>query len=421
MRKKIIVRGPALSRSGYGEQTRFALRSLRKFEDRFDIYFINTNWGATSWLADDNEERRWIDFLIHKTLAANNQPNPSYDMSIQVTIPNEWEKMAPLNIGFTAGIETDRIAPIWIEKANMMDKVFVVSNNSKDSFKRTTYEAVHKVTGQKYQDWKCETPVIVTNFPVRDVTPKELQLDIASDFNFLVVAQDGPRKNLKNTIEWFIQEFKDDPAVGMVLKIFGRDTSTMDRHRLHTKIEGLLANHEDDIQCKIYLLHGEMTDEELHGLYTHPQIKCLVNIAHGEGFGLPIFEAVCSGLPVLTTEWGGQLDFLYAPVKKKNKKTKMRPHFCKVAYDFLPVQPEAVWEGVIHSDFKWTYTKEGDYKHKMRDMIKNHKSYVSRAKKLKTYVLKDLRNKVKYSLMQCVLQRTSQWAPQILNMSRRPG
>ena len=31
MTKKIIVRGPALSQSGYGEQTRFALRSLRKF------------------------------------------------------------------------------------------------------------------------------------------------------------------------------------------------------------------------------------------------------------------------------------------------------------------------------------------------------------------------------------------------------
>ena len=32
-----------MSRSGYGEQARFALRSLKKYEDRFDIHIINTN------------------------------------------------------------------------------------------------------------------------------------------------------------------------------------------------------------------------------------------------------------------------------------------------------------------------------------------------------------------------------------------
>ena len=38
MKKKVILRGPLLTRSGYGEQARFALRSLRSREDLFDIY-----------------------------------------------------------------------------------------------------------------------------------------------------------------------------------------------------------------------------------------------------------------------------------------------------------------------------------------------------------------------------------------------
>jgi len=66
--KKIVVRGPALSQSGYGEHTRFVLRSLRNYPELFDIYLINVNWGQTGWLWEDNDERRWIDDLLAKTI-----------------------------------------------------------------------------------------------------------------------------------------------------------------------------------------------------------------------------------------------------------------------------------------------------------------------------------------------------------------
>ena len=62
--KKIIVRGPALSRSGYGEHTRFVLRALRMYEGNFDVYLINTNWGKTGWIWENNDERQWLDSII---------------------------------------------------------------------------------------------------------------------------------------------------------------------------------------------------------------------------------------------------------------------------------------------------------------------------------------------------------------------
>ena len=122
-RKKIIVRGPALSRSGYGEQTRFALRALRSQEDKLDIFLINTNWGGTGWLHEDSDERRWIDSTLQKTITYTQNNKVPFDMSLQITIPNEWEKIAKYNIGYTAGIETTKIAPVWIEKSKLMDKI----------------------------------------------------------------------------------------------------------------------------------------------------------------------------------------------------------------------------------------------------------------------------------------------------------
>ena len=145
MRKRIILRGPVLSRSGYGEQSRFALRSLRKHEDRFDIYVINTQWGGTGWQAQQNEERTYIDSLIQKTFH-HLQNGGKFDMSLQITIPNEWESLAPINVGYTAGIESTKIAPEWIEKCNSMDRIIVISNHAKKSMVGTSYQLLNRQT-----------------------------------------------------------------------------------------------------------------------------------------------------------------------------------------------------------------------------------------------------------------------------------
>ena len=133
MKKKIFVRSPCLSQSGYGEQSRFALRALRSREDLFDVYLQPIPWGQTGWIWEDNEFRQWMDSRITETQILIQERKLEPDMSLQITIPNEFERMCPINIGFTAGMETSKVAPEWIEKGNQMNKILVVSNHSKTS------------------------------------------------------------------------------------------------------------------------------------------------------------------------------------------------------------------------------------------------------------------------------------------------
>ena len=63
MKYKIVVEGPALTRSGYGEHTRLVLRALRAREDVLDIYLHPLNWGTTSWFLEDEEETQEIMFI----------------------------------------------------------------------------------------------------------------------------------------------------------------------------------------------------------------------------------------------------------------------------------------------------------------------------------------------------------------------
>ena len=226
MKKKIIVVGPALSQTGYGEQCRFALRALMSNQEDFDVYLKPVPWGKSSWIPFDSEDRNWIDMLIRKTMLYG-QSNGHFDASLQVTIPNEWEKVAPINIGYTAGIETTKVSPEWIEKSRLMDRIITISNHSKNVYLETSYDARMGDSDQVFKV-RCETPIDVVHYGVRNHKQEDIKIDLDYDFNFLVVAQWGPRKNLENTVRWWIEEFKDE-EVGLVVKTSLYKTSIIDK------------------------------------------------------------------------------------------------------------------------------------------------------------------------------------------------
>ena len=389
---KILIKAPILSRSGYGEQARFALRALRAREDLFDIYLINIPWGGTGMIIETSKERSWIDETLLKTHGYANSGG-QFGASLQITIPNEFEKLAPVNIGYTAGIETTKVAPGWLQKANQtIDKIITISEHAKRGLVDTVYEQINPQTNEKSGELRLkDMPVEVVNYPVREHSPEEVDIDLVTDKNLLVVSQWGPRKNLDNTIKWFVEEFRNDSDVGLILKMNSVNDSIIDREITANRLMNLL-NLVGPRECKIYLLHGSLTEGQLSWLYQHPTIKGLVNIAHGEGFGLPLFEAAAAGLPLVTLTWGGQMDFICKP----NKKGRPAPVVAKVDYTIQPVQPEAVWEGVIQKDSMWAHAKEASYKRALRSVIEKETYCRNRAKTLQKYILSNFVEEKKY-------------------------
>ncbi len=339
-------------------------------------------WGNTTWSNPDDEMLFDIQKLSHYVAQCQEkQQNTEFDMQIHVGIPNEFEKKAQYSICVTAGIETDRVDPSWVIKSNQgIDKIIVPSKHAKDVFDSTTYEFINQENDTKTQ-LSCGCPVEVIPYPFKQFDEVPLELELETDFNFLTIAMFGPRKNLGATIKCFVEEFRNNANVGLVIKTGHGRSSIMDR--MHTKkvLESMIGNLGEK-KCKIYLVHGNMTEAEIHSLYTHPKIKAYFTTTHGEGFGLPVFEAAYSALPVIATNWSGHLDFLSAKVKNKNKKL-----FAKIDFDLKKIQKGASWKNIIHEESQWAYPKETSIKSQLRKVHKSYNMFRRNAEVLKESIL----------------------------------
>lgn len=345
-KKKILLRAPVLTQSGYGVHSRQIARWL--FErDNVDLYVQALAWGNTPWLINRDLLGGLIGKLMDRTVDPTNQ---HYDVSIQVQLPNEWDpSIASINVGVTAVVETDICSPAWIDACNRMSAIVVPSEHCK------------KVL---INSGKVNVPihVIPESFPdeIKNVTKTKIDdLTFDTKFNFLFVGQitgknaESDRKNIFYTIKWFCDVFDKDKDVGLVIKTnMGRNTK-IDKHIVASTIKAVLNEIKKRENPKIYLLHGEMSDAEMASLYRHPQIKALVSLTRGEGYGLPLLEAAASGLPVIATNWSGHLDFL-----NKGK-------FISIDYKLEPVHPTRIDNSIFMQNSKWANPSEEDFKKKI--------------------------------------------------------
>jgi len=317
MKPTLVFQAPVATRSGYGDHARDLLQSLYKL-DKFEIKIISTRWGNTPMdaLNYDNEFHKWIvDSIIPK-------PDQKPDIYIQVTVPNEFQPMGHYNIGITAGIETTACAMNWIEGCNRMDLIITPSEHAKLSLVGTIYNEQDKKTGQLIRQIKIEKPVEVLfeGFDELDFGTDHVahitELDnIKEDFAFLFVGHwlrgdlGEDRKNVGMMIKTFAMAFKNEKVKpALVLKTSSAGFSVRDRESIVKKIRECLGS--DYGKVPVYLLHGDLTQSEMNGLYEHPKVKAMLNFTKGEGFGRPLLEFSLTGKPVIVSNWSGHIDFL---------------------------------------------------------------------------------------------------------------
>ena len=178
------------------------------------------------------------------------------------------------------------------------------------------------------------------------------------------------RKDVGMLIKTFLETFKGKgKKPGLILKTSSATYSIMDREEILEKINQIRAHVGDSDLPNIYLLHGELTDEEINELYNHPKVKAHVTFTKGEGYGRPLLEASVSQKPVIAPAYSGHLDFLDKEMSVLLPGQLTRIHPSAVVQNMLI--PESSW-------FTVDYKKAADV---LEDIFKNSKKYSEGAKR----------------------------------------
>ena len=371
---RCVVSAPVDSYSGYGKRSFDFVKELLRIRPDWDISILSQRWGdCRMGFLEDHEE---YEVLTH--IVSNLTFTP--DVWIQITVPNEFQPVGKYNIGITAAMETTLCDSSWVLGCNRMNLVLTSSNHGKFSLLNSKYL---DNTTQKTLEVEIPLEVLFEGLDTDRFYPtKPYKADalagLDTDWNFLCVGHWLPgdfgedRKNIGYTIKMFLETFKDwsGKAPGLVLKVTRGTNSVMDREEVLSRIYDIQETVKYSKSLpKVYLLHGDLTDDELNEVYNDPRIKALVSFTKGEGFGRPFLEFAAVGKPILCSGWSGQMDFL----------DKDQTAF--VGGTIEKVHPSATVAHMILPDASWFKPNSSHVVAGFREIFGNYATWLPKARK----------------------------------------
>jgi glycosyltransferase involved in cell wall biosynthesis len=372
-----VISCPIDTFSGYGARSRDIVKSIIEM-DKYDVKILPQRWGNTPFgFIKDNPEWSFLTPHILTTQQLPQQP----EIWMQITVPNEFQPIGKYNIGCTAGIESTIAPAEWVEGCNRMNLILGSSEHTIKVLKDSKFEKRDQKTNQTIGHIQFNTDSEVIFEGVRTEvyksqnTPCKVDFNIKENFAYLFVghwmqgALGEDRKNVGLLVKAFFETFKnkkDSPA--LILKTSTVGSSYMDRDEIIKRIKAIRSTVKAKNVPKVYLLHGDFTDEEMNEIYNHTKVKAMVNITKGEGFGRPLLEFSCVNKPIITTNWSGHTDYL-------------NPEYTTMLSGTMTnIHPSAA-NNMLLKEAQWFSVDTGYLGHYLKDMFINYKKYSDLSKR----------------------------------------
>ena len=192
-------------------------------------------------------------------------------------------------IGFTM-LEVDGFPEEWVRQANRMDEVWVPSEANRKAFLRCGLKRpVHLIP------LGVDTHYFHPNI--------EAYPNPHGEFVFLSNFEWGERKEPWLLLRAFNETFSADEPVRLVCKVTNRDPAV----KLKDEIRRLQLRESGGRIS--YLFNLVFPHYQLGSFYR--SADCFLSVSRGEGWDMPLMEALACGLPAIATDWGAHKEFFH--------------------------------------------------------------------------------------------------------------
>lgn len=343
----ICYEGPLKDYSGYGEANRHAVAALEAAGVNVYAKLLKytsepSNFGALGDLVD-----RLVDNVGH------------YRIKIMHTTPDEFKRLIEPDVYHIAHFfwETDRVPQVYADGLNLVDEIWTGSQANYDAMVKAGVKKPIKVYPQAIEtDREWPEPYVIDGF---------------NGYLFYSMFEWTDRKNFDALIKAYYEEFGKNDHVGLLIKTYFRNFTFSNKKIIRSHM-GVLKEQYGAEKPPIFMYLDLMDRRQIMRL--HKTGKCYVSPHRGEGWGLPIAEAMLAGNMPITTGYGGISEYLDNEVAEV------------LDYKMVPLKGMAHAGILYDGNQNWADVKIEDLRKAMRWAYENQKEAKAKGEKAGEFV-----------------------------------
>jgi GT2 family glycosyltransferase len=315
--------------SGYAMSSREILRALEQEGVRTIYRYV---YGAGSPFPVPEPENSG-DYRLNVIAQRKTPPRP--DVTVVYGQGDVFERnQGRRKVGYTM-LEVDGFPREWVQQGNKMDEVWVPSEFNRQGFLASGLKRpVHVI--QLGVDTNYFHPGIKGHG------------NPAGELVFLSIFEWGERKEPWLLLRAFNETFKASEPVRLLCKVMNRDgglSVKQEIRKLRLKESGGKIS---------YLFNLEFPHYQLGSLYR--SADCFVAVSRGEGWDMPLMEAMACGLPAIATDWGAHQEFVHEGIAYPLRNRGTVPAVAKCPY---------------YAGFSWADPDPDHLRHLLREVYEN--------------------------------------------------
>jgi len=334
-----VFHGYVAEPTGYGDAARGYIHALHET-------------GLQLSIVDLGRRRPVSDPLISSLLGRRIIPSLHLCHTMAPLLPDMGMPLSQV-VALTAW-ETERIPKSWEDGLVGVREVWVPCSHNANVFARQTSVPVFRLP-HPYLPQPADANDDISGISSR----LSLKPD---DFVFFSILEWQERKCPLGIIRAFLEAFCHETDVVLVIKTLFRDSRLLTRVG-RAALGAIERCTHSGLRARVKVVTDMWPERLLQALFKRG--SCYVSLHRGEGWGYPLFNAACSGTPVIATAYSGPLDYLDAE------------HHNLVRYRLVPVTQKYVY---FSQDMLWADPDISHAAELMRYVYENREEALCRAK-----------------------------------------